>query len=248
MTPPLRLKETIPVCQRRRRICKHKSHGCITQLCATPCSDSGGRLCHYVFALLPRVEGRGGAALAQFRRDRRPECSGLVGLSGLYRFLDPGSICNRLRWHSRPARSRLDRRCFGSFDRRAIVRHARISRLAVLRGLPSQSWTVFYAALRSRDPLYRLGFPSTSGSRPKLCKIWACLGSAFLRVGIANVVAGAMGEARLEATPLAALATDTILGINESSTRVTQAAAKVQAEAIQSAPKHARGVVTAGIR
>jgi len=86
----------------------------ITRLCAVTCSHSGRRLRHYVFAFLPRVEGRGRAAVAQFRRDRRPGCSGPLGLSALYCSPDPHPLRHRIRRDSGPLWSLPDGRCAGS--------------------------------------------------------------------------------------------------------------------------------------
>src|SRR5262245_1562124 len=145
--------------------------------------------------------------------------------SGLYRFLAIAVLLDvkdipqvgPLQWgRIRTTRPRLGRRCFGRFNQREIVRHARISHLAAQRRLPSQSGTVFYPPLRSGGHLYRLDFPSAPGSGPSPCNTWVCLRSPCLSVGIANVVAGAVGETRLEAAPMDALVRDTIMGINES--------------------------------
>jgi hypothetical protein len=91
----------------------------ITRLCAVTCSHSGRRLRHYVFAFLPRVEGRGRAAVAQFRRDRRPGCSerwgfrlftvlltlilfviGFVGIAGLFGPCLTAAALGALTWSS----------------------------------------------------------------------------------------------------------------------------------------------------
>ena len=162
------------------------------------------------------MERQGGAALAQFWRDRWRGHTRPMGISDLYWCLDPDVIRNRFHWHIGTTGPRLGRRCFGRFNRREIVRHARISHLTARRRLPSQSGTVFYPPLRSGGHLYRLDFPSAPGSGPSPCNTWVCLRSPCLSVGIANVVAGAVGETRLEAAPMDALVRDTIMGINES--------------------------------
>lgn len=194
----------------------------IWTLCPSPNSDFGSRHYDYDFPLLPRVEGQGRAALAQFRRHRWPECSRLARLSGFYDFIDPVSMGTRSRWHSRMAatggtnRPQLRHGRLGGFDWRAIIRHARISHLTTLRGLSSQSWTVFYAAVRSRGPFFIFGLSSRSGSRPRLCAPWVFCGSSVVRGGIAIAVAAATGDTLLATSPLVALATGTVMGINEA--------------------------------
>jgi hypothetical protein len=158
--------------------------------------------------------------LAESRRNRWGGDSRRVGLSDIYHSLDRNSICNWLCWNNGSTGLQLDCSCFGSLDRRAIVRHARITRLAVRRGLPSQSWTALHGTLRSWGPLYLVCFPGASGSRPTLCQSGACFGGHFLRVGVAGIVAGGMAQARSKATPLASLGNDTIMGGDKFPTRV----------------------------
>jgi len=162
------------------------------------------------------MERRGGTALAQFRRHCWRGYFQPVRLSVLYRFADRSFIRNRLRWHNRPTGwFRLDGRCFGSLDRGAIVRHDRISRLVVHRGLPPQSWIVFHAALRCWSLLSRFLFQSASGRSPGLCCNWIYRWSSFLRRGIAISAPDAMVFSDAETNSLVELATHTVMGINK---------------------------------